>query len=234
MLVCVRTTSPATCLPDVAAATATCAASAAAALLLQPHTLPSPLSLCDASCHCQGRADIFRFPKTAHICYWWLASASADHAATVQAPITKTAGLPTVTATCNTWRCWMHASTTIELNHISCMCNALCQVVVLVCLPPRVERHCLRHNYRALAHARANVYAPARLSVPMLAATPPRWGDKVGSRTLHPSWLHAITGCSLTLEVNGNICMFAELVTCVPFLLPDEHSNMFLACTGES
>ena len=60
-------------------------------------------------------------------------------------------------------------------THISCICNGPCQVVVLVCLPPRVERHCLRHSCRALAHARANVYAPTRLGVPMLATTPPSW-----------------------------------------------------------
>ena len=41
-----------------------------------------------------------------------------------------------------------------------------------------VERHVLRHSYRALAHARANVYAPARLYVPMLATTLPRWGTR--------------------------------------------------------
>ena len=41
-----------------------------------------------------------------------------------------------------------------------------------------VQAHVLRHSYRALAHARANVYAPARLYVPMLAATPPRWGTR--------------------------------------------------------
>jgi len=39
-------------------------------------------------------------------------------------------------------------------------------------------RDILRHSYRALAHARANVDAPARLYVPMMAATPPRWGTK--------------------------------------------------------
>ena len=43
MLVCVCMASHAACLPDAASATDTCAASGAAALLLQPHTLPLPL-----------------------------------------------------------------------------------------------------------------------------------------------------------------------------------------------
>ena len=33
----------------------------------------------------------------------------------------------------------------------------------------------MRHGHRALAHARAQVYTPTRLNVPMMAATPPRW-----------------------------------------------------------
>jgi len=41
-----------------------------------------------------------------------------------------------------------------------------------------VQTHCLRHSNRALAHAHANVYTPALLKVPMLAATPPRWGTR--------------------------------------------------------
>ncbi len=33
----------------------------------------------------------------------------------------------------------------------------------------------MRHGHRAQAHARANVYTPALLTVQILAATPPRW-----------------------------------------------------------
>ena len=62
---------------------------------------------------------------TVHICYWWLASASADHATTLQVPSTKTAGLPMVDATCNVRRCWMHASTAIELNPHVIACATL-------------------------------------------------------------------------------------------------------------
>ena len=66
-----------------------------------------------------------------------MASASADHAATLQVPSTKTAGLPMVDATCNVWTCWMHASTAIELNpQVFACAHASRQVVVLVCLPP--------------------------------------------------------------------------------------------------
>ena len=34
--------------------------------------------------------------------------------------------------------------------------------------------------------------------------------NKVGSRTVQPSWLHAITICRFTIEVNGNISTFFQ------------------------
>ena len=74
-----------------------------------------------------------------------------------------------------------HASTSVpgqtKLNHLfqkswSTSGSKACWVNILV------ERQVLRHSCRALAHARANVYAPTWLSLPMLATTPPRWGTR--------------------------------------------------------
>ena len=81
-----------------------------------------------SSCHCH--CDAVSPPATAkatpiasafkkkhvHLRYWCLASASVDHAATLQAPSTNTVGSPMADAPCNTWRCWMHASTATEIN----------------------------------------------------------------------------------------------------------------------
>ncbi len=53
------------------------------------------------------------------------ALASPDHATTLQVPSTKTAGFPMVDATCNVWRCWMHASTAIKLNPQILACATL-------------------------------------------------------------------------------------------------------------
>jgi len=75
----------------------------------------------------------------------------------------------------------------------------------------------------------------------------------VGSRTLQPSWLHAITGCRFTIEVNGNICLFPVLVRFVSccsltrracmrascnISLTDSHTHTlarpWLACHGQA
>ena len=88
-------------------------------LLVLPVLLP--LCYCNLTqCHCHANAvpppATAKAVPIASTSPKPLASASADHATTLQVPIAKTAGLPKVDATCNTWRCWMHASTTIELN----------------------------------------------------------------------------------------------------------------------
>ena len=59
-------------------------------------------------------------------------------------------------------------------------------------------------------------------------------GHKVGNRTLQPSWLHAVTRCRFTIEVNGNMCLFSSIGNICAHVLPGVHCNMFLTCTGES
>ena len=94
-------------------------------LLVLPVLLP--LCYCNLThCHCQANA--VSPPATAKAVpiastlqnrsYILLAVGfiAADHATTLQVPSTNTAKLPMVDATCNVWRCWMHASTAIELN----------------------------------------------------------------------------------------------------------------------
>ena len=64
-----------------------------------------------------------RLTPVVHLCYWRSASASADHATTLQVPSTKKAGLPMVPDAC--------VNDNRSQPTISCMCHASCQVVFL-------------------------------------------------------------------------------------------------------
>ena len=66
-----------------------------------------------------------RLTPVVHICYWRLASASADHATTLQVPSAQKAGLPMVLDAC--------VNDNRTQPTISCMRHASCQVVFLVC-----------------------------------------------------------------------------------------------------
>ncbi len=115
-------------------------------------------------------------------------------------------------------------------THIYCMCNASCQFVVLVCLPLRDKETFLRHSYRALAHARANVYAPTRLSVPLLAATPPRWGTRC--EVVHFSRAGCMPSQDVVLPLRSMVTFaFSNIGILCALLLPDVHWNMLCLVT---
>ena len=93
-----------------------------------------------------------RLTPVVHLCYWRLASASADHATTLQVPSTKKAGLPMVDATCKTRRCCVHVSSTIELNPQYLACATLhAKLCCLFFCPP----------VHAAGQGRARVYNPS-------------------------------------------------------------------------
>ena len=94
-------------------------------------------------------------------------------------------------------------------------------------------RDILRHSYRALAHARANVYAPARLYVPMLAATPPRWGTKW--EVVRFSQAGCMPSQDVVLPMRSVVTFAVSSIGKIrACLLRDVHWNMFLTCMGES